>query len=96
MQSMVEGHKPQADRNWRAPLPPPSGGSPPRPGEDFSAAAIHLAGHAALLLGWRPADFWNATPAELATALAPLAGEGDGAPASSAELSRLMEQYPDG
>lgn len=96
MQSMVEGHLPKAERCRRVPLHPPSGGSPPRAGEDFSAAATRIAGHAALLLGWRPTDFWNATPAELATALAPLAGEGDGPPASPAELSRLMEQYPDG
>ena len=30
-------------------------------------AARRLAGAAAQLLGWRPDDFWDATPAELAT-----------------------------
>ena len=32
---------------------------------EFAAAAMKLAGQAGLLFGWRPAEFWNATPAEL-------------------------------
>lgn len=36
----------------------------------FAATARQLAGQAALLLGWRPAEFWAATPAELAAIFA--------------------------
>ena len=60
----------------------------------FSAAAGRLAGIAGALLGWRPDEFWRATPAELATvleALMPPAAEGldrDG-------LARLMALFPD-
>jgi uncharacterized phage protein (TIGR02216 family) len=31
--------------------------------------AAELSGLAARALGWRPAEFWNATPAELAASL---------------------------
>ena len=43
------------------------------------------------MLGWRPNEFWAATPAELAAILAP---EGDAAPAplTRAEMNRLMER----
>ena len=37
--------------------------------ERFGEAAVRLCHAAGSLLGWRPADFWEATPAELATAL---------------------------
>ena len=36
----------------------------------FAEAARELAGQTALLLGWRPPDFWAATPAELAAIFA--------------------------
>lgn len=39
--------------------------------ERFGEAAARLCAVAASLLGWRPNDFWNATPAELSTALMP-------------------------
>ncbi|PNU04649.1 phage tail assembly chaperone [Novosphingobium guangzhouense] len=35
----------------------------------FAAASLALCGLAARTLGWRPHDFWAATPAELAAAL---------------------------
>ncbi|MEN9683372.1 MAG: hypothetical protein RLZZ427_1123 [Pseudomonadota bacterium] len=55
----------------------------------FGPGANRLAGLAARLLGWRPAEFWHATPAELAAVLAP---EVDAAsPLDRAELNRLME-----
>ena len=60
----------------------------------FAEAAGRLAGVAGALLGWRPDEFWKATPAELAAvlgALAPEVGEGVG----RAELARLMEMFPD-
>jgi len=60
----------------------------------FAAGAQRLAGLASLALGWRPDDFWNATPAELAAILAPKAGTG--VTLSRDELERLMEQLSDG
>ena len=55
----------------------------------FGAAALGLSGLAARLLGWRPADFWAATPAELAAALVPPAGKFTQLDRS--ELERMME-----
>jgi hypothetical protein len=44
------------------------------------------------MVGWRPDDFWSATPAEVAAILHPpeIAGGADGL--SRAELNRLMER----
>lgn len=62
----------------------------------FGAAAQRLMAHAALLLGWRPADFWAATPAELAAILEGLA-QGAGVPPGmdAGALARLKEICPD-
>src|SRR3546814_6115763 len=61
----------------------------------FCTAALRLAGMAALLFGWRPYEFWEATPAELAVILAEMTpGRGDGPPCGD-ELARLMEMFPD-
>ena len=48
------------------------------------------------MLGWRPDEFWRATPMELAAVLLALAGGGDAAPVTQAELARLKERFPDG
>ena len=61
---------------------------------NFAASALQLAGQTALLLGWRPDDFWDATPAELATILVALAPTGEAA--DGATLSQMMELFPDG
>lgn len=55
----------------------------------FGAAALRLYGLAARLLGWRPDDFWSATPTELAAAFAPA-----DPPASlnRSDLETLMER----
>ncbi len=59
---------------------------------DFAAAARRAAGVAARL-GWRPDDFWAATPADLRLALG---FDDDGGPSADAGLlSRLMEAFPD-
>jgi tail assembly chaperone len=58
----------------------------------FSRSAARLAGLAGALLGWRPDEFWNATPAELAAILAPAALS----TASAIDLARLKEMFPDG
>jgi uncharacterized phage protein (TIGR02216 family) len=56
----------------------------------FGEWALSLSTVAARQLGWRPDEFWRATPSELSTALGPVAS----APPSldRATLQRLMEQ----
>jgi hypothetical protein len=61
----------------------------------FSDAAARLAGLAGALLGWRPDEFWKATPAELAAILDAMAPDAR-APASADDLARLKEMFPDG
>jgi uncharacterized phage protein (TIGR02216 family) len=61
----------------------------------FGPAAVRLAGLAGALLGWRPDEFWAATPSELAAVIAALRGEG-AAPAATDDLARLKEMFPDG
>jgi hypothetical protein len=60
----------------------------------FEAAARRAARVAAVTLGWRPDDFWAATPADLRTALG-LDDAGDEAPVTAAVLARMMEGCPD-
>ncbi|WP_114521033.1 phage tail assembly chaperone [Altererythrobacter sp. ZODW24] len=55
----------------------------------FGEGALQLAGLSARTLGWRPDEFWHATPAELAAILMPDAG--DGAPLARSEFEKLME-----
>ena len=57
----------------------------------FADRALALFAHAALLLRWRPDDFWAATPAELAAILSP-PGDMQAPP----DLHELMERFPDG
>ncbi len=60
----------------------------------FGEAALRLAGAAGALFGWRPGEFWAATPAELGTVLgafAPAAPES----VSRDELERLRGRFPD-
>lgn len=64
-------------------------------GEPFAIAATRLAGLTGALLGWRPGEFWNATPAELETILAAMTPPEDAA-GDAALLARLKEQFPDG
>ena len=55
----------------------------------FGPAAQRLASMAARLLGWRPDDFWCATPMELVTALVPPGETGE--TLDRATLNRMME-----
>lgn len=55
----------------------------------IGSAALRLYGIAVRLLGWRPADFWAATPAELIAALLP---PGEPAQFDRNDLNRMMEQ----
>ncbi|HEX8214274.1 MAG TPA: phage tail assembly chaperone [Allosphingosinicella sp.] len=60
----------------------------------FSDGAARLAGLAGALLGWRPDEFWRATPAEFAAVLGVMVPK-EGS-ASAEDLARLKEMYPDG
>lgn len=59
----------------------------------FGERAAELAGMAATLLGWRPDEFWNATPDELATALG--INRQQEVAVDAAELARLQALFPD-
>lgn len=52
---------------------------------------------AVVALGWRPGEFWEATPEELLAALGALLGEAaQDRPLGRAELERLMGETADG
>lgn len=59
----------------------------------FGEAAARLSGAASLLLGWRPDEFWNATPAELALALQ--VGEAAGEVPDPELIEELKRRFPD-
>ncbi len=63
--------------------------------EEFADVAQRAGGVACGLLGWRPAEFWAATPAELVMAVRGLVGEPVAA-LDGAELAKLREAFPDG
>ena len=61
----------------------------------FAETARELAGQTALLFGWRPPEFWAATPAELAAIFAVQASIAP--PSLSREhLTTLLEQDRNG
>ena len=62
---------------------------------DFAPAALRLAGLAGAILGWRPEEFWRATPAELDAILTALAGA-QTVPPDADLFTQLQEQFPDG
>jgi hypothetical protein len=59
---------------------------------DFATAARGAA-RVGAQLGWRPDDFWAATPADLRLALG--LDDAGGPGADSALLTRLLEAFPD-
>ena len=61
----------------------------------FADAARVLAGLAARLLGWRPQEFWQATPDELAAALT-VPGDPVAAPPSPEAIAALCALFPHG
>jgi hypothetical protein len=67
----------------------------PENAPQFANNATRLAGLTAALLGWKPDEFWAATPAELATVLAAFSPSIDAAP-DAKTLEQLKEQFPDG
>lgn len=60
----------------------------------FGEAAARLAAQTALALGWRPDEFWAATPAELLCIMQAAAGEVH-TPPDADELAKLMALFPD-
>lgn len=48
------------------------------------------------MVGWRPDEFWSATPAEMSAILSPPEIAGTAESLSRAELNRLMERDPHG
>lgn len=61
------------------------------PPDTFTGPAARLAGQCALLLGWKPDEFWAATPAEVAMILsATRAPEAESA-VDRDTMNRMME-----
>ena len=59
----------------------------------FGENAARLCGAASALLGWRPNEFWEATPAELACVLQPVT---EAVELPDAEmLEQLRRRFPD-
>jgi hypothetical protein len=59
----------------------------------FGQSAGRLYAAASTLLGWRPSEFWGATPAELALALQPLDPVAELPDAET--IARLKTLFPD-
>ena len=62
----------------------------------FQENATRLAGLAGALAGWRPDEFWRATPAELEAVLRAFAPPETDGPPDTATIAALKEQFPDG
>jgi hypothetical protein len=61
----------------------------------FADAATRWCPLAARLLGWRPAEFWSATPAELRMALTTPADLACPSPPTRDLIARMMERDAD-
>lgn len=59
-------------------------------------AAVTLAGVMARVAGWRPDDFWAATPADVRAVLAGWAEPDVDASFDGPALAAMMERFPDG
>ncbi len=57
----------------------------------FADSANRLFGQCALLLGWRPHEFWSSTPAEVAAIRDALRAPESQSSVSRSEIERLME-----
>lgn len=65
-------------------------------GQAFGPCAVRLLGMLARVAGWRPEDFWAATPADGRAVLAGWVDTGSDAGFDGTALAALMEQFPDG
>lgn len=61
----------------------------------FSDGLPRLNAIASQMLGWRPDEFWQATPSELASALAP-PGALTSAPISLTDITQMLERESNG
>ncbi|MBL0925725.1 MAG: phage tail assembly chaperone [Sphingomonadaceae bacterium] len=61
----------------------------------FADSATKLCGQCAMLLGWRPGEFWQTTPAELACIIEAASPQG-APPLDVGHVAELMEMFPDG
>jgi hypothetical protein len=59
-------------------------------------AAIALAGLMARVAGWRPDEFWAATPADVRAVLAGWVEADGDPPVDGTALAAMMERFPDG
>ena len=59
----------------------------------FGDSAARLSSAASLALGWRPDEFWNSTPAELALAFTSLETAAECPDATT--IDTLMRRFPD-
>jgi hypothetical protein len=59
-------------------------------------AALSLLGVMARLAGWRPEDFWAATPADVRAVLVGWVEADAVATFDGPALAAMMEQFPDG
>ena len=57
----------------------------------FAETAMRCWNVAAQVLGWKPAEFWRSTPAELAASLP----QADFEPVAADLLAELQRRYPD-
>lgn len=64
--------------------------------QTFAGAARRCCTLSARLLGWRPGEFWTATPAELALALADPCDPASPTLPSRDLIARMMERDTDG
>ncbi len=62
----------------------------------FAGAAERLAPFAARYLGWRPDEFWQATPQEIALSLKDPDAAGAPGGITRADLESLLERESDG
>lgn len=65
--------------------------------DSFADRARSLSGVAGIALGWRPGDFWTATPDELAAMLTAAGGHPPpAAPPDADTIALLKKAFPDG
>ena len=61
--------------------------------DTFGEAAARLCSVASMVLGWRPGEFWDATPAEMSLALQ--APEGVSGGPDRLMIEDLRKRFPD-
>ena len=64
--------------------------------ERLGSAAVTLAGLMARVAGWRPGEFWAATPADVRAVLAGWVDRAEEPCFDGAALAAMMERFPDG